>query len=302
MVWGLTYIVSDDQFKALDYLRRLRVDCYSDDETAWIDLKSQVGFFITGAPEAIISTLLSYAENSDSLGKPIYADELWAYLKEQEMFPRKLAYDQRIMPCIERLQEEFKASIQPGLVAGTLIPREETSECLQLLQNEKGLIILHGSAGLGKSGVLFALVNKLHESGIPYLPLRLDRRTPEKNAAQYGNDVGLPDSPVNCLIALAGGRPCVLILDQLDAIRWTSVHSVNSLDVCHEIINQVLAFRREGKKISVIVACRTFDLKHDPEIKQWIESKSIYEKWEQIEVCPLAPTAVQQIVGDNLQL
>lgn len=296
---GLYHTVSDDRNKAFNYLRRLRVDCYSDDETAWIDLKAQAGFLITGAPETIISTLLSYAENSDSLGKPIYADELWAYLKDQEMFPRKLAYDQRIMPCIERLQEEFKNSIQPGLVSGVLIPREEATECVQLLQNEKGLIILHGPAGLGKSGVLFEVVKKLKKNRTPYLPLRLDRRIPEKNATQYGIDVGLPDSPVNCLIAVAGRRSCVLILDQLDAIRWTSVHSANSLDVCREIINQVLAFRREGKKISVIVACRTFDLKHDPELKQWGENKNIYEKWEQIEVRPLSSIAVQQITGEQ---
>ncbi len=295
----LNSATSDDIKKAFDYLRRLRIDCFLGNETAWIDLKTQAGLLITGAPEVIISTLLTYAENSDSLGNPIYADDLWTYLKQQSLFPKNLAYDDRIVPCIERLREEFTESIQPGLIAGELIPREEADNCLQMLQDEKGLIILHGSAGLGKSGVLFEMVNKLHTNGIPYLPLRLDRRIPEKNAAQYGIDVGLPDTPVNCLIAVAGSRPCVLILDQLDAIRWTSAHSANSLDVCREVINQVLAFRREGKKISVIVACRTFDLKHDPEIKQWIESENIHEKWEQIEICPLSPTIVRQIIGEE---
>jgi len=64
------------------------------------------------------------------------------------------------------------------------------------------------------------------------LPLRLDRQIPEDTTQNYGHNLGLPESPVRCLDAISGASECTLILDQLDAIRWTYGHSKNALDVC----------------------------------------------------------------------
>lgn len=293
---------ASDRRKAFDYLRRLRVDLYPDDDNAWTELKTWAGFFITGAPDAVIATLQAYAENTGNLGKPIYSDQLWSYLDEQGFFSKRLARDGRIWPVIEHLQGEFDESIRPGLIGGELIPREEAKSALEQIKDGKGLIILHGSAGVGKSGVLFELTCILQKEGIVYLPIRLDRRIPDKNAFNFGNDIGLPDSPVNCLVAAAGGRPCVLILDQLDAIRWTSAHSSNPLDICRELVRQLLSFRRSGQKVSVVVSCRTFDLNHDPEIHNWIRGGTALEQWTQIEVRPLPTAVVREIVGDQYEL
>lgn len=73
-------------------------------------------------------------------------------------------------------------------------------------------------------------MQKLKAEQVPYLALKLDKRPPEKSARQYGVDIlDLPESPVLCLSQIAAGGLCVLILDQLDAIRWTSQHNRTAL-------------------------------------------------------------------------
>ncbi len=284
-----------DRAKAYDYLRRTRFELYPDDNNTWCDLLAASGFLLTGEPETVVATLSTYAENNGRLGTPIYTDDLRNYLENQNIYPKQLAHDTRIAPATERLRQEFDESIRPGLINGNLMKRKETEEILKTLE-ANGLVILHGPAGSGKSGVLYELACEIKGKNIPCLPLRFDRRVPEKTAAQFGCDMGLPDSPVNCLVALAGERPCVLILDQLDAIRWTCAHSANALDVCKELIRQVLSFRSNGKSISVVLSCRTFDLEHDPEIRNWLDDRHM-PKWTKLEVQLLPKTSVCEIAG-----
>jgi hypothetical protein len=147
---------------------------------------TQAGFLLSGEPNIVIATLLTYAESHDQLGTSIYADELRKFLFSQNIYPKSLVYDNRIAPTIERLQSEFNESITPGLINGELIPRIETVECINALETD-GMVILHGPAGSGKSGVLYELSRKLQEMDIIWLPLRLDRRIPQNNVAQYGS-------------------------------------------------------------------------------------------------------------------
>jgi len=101
---------------------------------------------------------------------------------------------------------------------------------------------------------------------VPFLPLRLDRLSlradPRRFAAQ---ELQLPDSPARCLKALADERDAVLVVDQLDALRWTSSHSAEAWDVCREMMEEALA--TPGLKL--VVCCRTFDLEHDPQLRSW---------------------------------
>lgn len=289
------------QIKVFDYLRRFNITLFPDDNNSWINLKMQVGFIVSGPTEPIIALLQDYAENTDNLGKPSYSDQLWQYLDKQGHFPKNLAHDARVVPVIQHLQAAFDNSIRPRLIHGQMIPREEATQCLTKIMEDPSLIVLHGAAGSGKSGVLFEIANQLKNEGSLYLPIRLDRYTPTNTPEQFGKEMGLPDSPVNCLAAIAGERKSVLILDQLDAIRWTSAHSSNALDVCRELAHQVNSLRRIGQKISLILSCRTFDLNNDPEIKEWVRGSST-EKWHQIEVKPLADKAVRDLVGASYDL
>jgi len=258
-------------------------------------LLAYASYVCSGDPQTVVDLLISYVENTERLGQRIYAHELWSYLNKHGIQPNQLRRNRGIAPRIKELQIGFEDSLEKGLINEHLIPRDETDKCLKSLERGKQIII-HGSAGSGKSGILYELVNKLKESDILWLGVRLDRQIPQTNASQFGKDLGLPDSPINCLAALSGEKLCVIVLDQLDALRWTSVHSLSSLEVCKELIRQVNVLNNEGRNIGVVLSCRTFDLQHDPEIKSLLE-KPLVREWNKINVSPLSSDLVKKEIG-----
>ncbi len=271
---GLDPQKDDDLEKAFNYLKRTHIELFPDDRNTWLDLEYSTGLLLTGEPKTVIAVLLTYAENNDMYRKPIYADQLRRHLAEtHDIHLRQLENDRRIAPAVKELQKQFSDSIRPGLINGEIISREETSRIIEAIVNGQDVVV-HGAAGNGKSGVLYELTEHLCQKSIPFLPIRLDRRIPKNTARQFGNDLGLPESPAHCLTGLAAGRKAVLILDQLDAIRWTAAHSSSAMDVCGELLRQVRSLRRTGKQSVIVFACRTFDLENDPEIKSLLADGS----------------------------
>ncbi len=295
---GLDSTQAGDRAKAFHYLHQTHIILYPDDRNTWESLLSDANYLLTGAPEVVIATLIEYAENNFALRKPIYADEIREHLTTLNIHPKRLAHDARIAPAIDELQRQFEESISPKLVGGELISREETARLIEILSENKD-VILHGTSGYGKSCVLCEFTKHLRAKNIPYLPVRLDRRDARGTAIQFGKDMGLPDSPVFSLAGMAGGRTCVLILDQLDAIRWTSAHSGNALDVCKELLRQIGSLRTAGKPIVSILSCRTFDLENDPEIRHWL-SDSAARKFQKVEVTGLSLPTLERIVGPSI--
>lgn len=119
--------------------------------------------------------------------------------------------------------------------------------------------------GAGKSGVTFEVVEKLNSLGIKVLPLRLDRDHPGNSPLLFGKSLGFPCSPANALVSAVGCGIGVLILDQVDAIRWTAAHSSHSWDTCERTVDQCL----KHANLRVVVVCRTFDMEEDQRIKAW---------------------------------
>lgn len=286
-----------DRDKAFGYLKRIYIQVYPDDQNTWKELLGWAGFLLTGDPETNIALLISYAENYDKLGSWIHVDELREYLSEHRIHPKRLAHDIRIAPAITELQTQFSDSIRPLLIKSEPLQRLETIQLIEAIEENKNVIV-HGAAGYGKSGVLYEMAEHLQQNNIPYLPIRLDRREPQNTAAQFGKQLGLPDCPAHCLVALAGDRQAVLILDQLDALRWTSAHTNNALDVCKELLHHVQGLRLTNRKISIVLSCRTFDLEHDPEIKNWLVGTTDKE-FKKIEVRELDQKTLQRIAGSS---
>ncbi|WP_419589803.1 AAA family ATPase, partial [Thiolapillus sp.] len=264
----------DDLATAFDYLKRTHIELFPDDHNTFSDLLTKAGFILTGEPKSAISILTTYANNNDMYRKPICVDQLWRHLKEKHgIHPKRLEHDSRISPAIEDLQNQFFESINPGLINRKIISREETTRIIDAIDNGQDVVV-HGAAGNGKSGVLYELAEHLRQKNVPFLPIRLDRRVPGNTAKQFGQDLGLPDSPAHCLVGLAEGRKSVLILDQLDAIRWTASHSSTAMCVCKELLRQTRSFRKDKKQIVIVFACRTFDLENDPDIKNLFAENS----------------------------
>lgn len=287
--------LSLNNVEAFHYLTRTYITVYPDDQENRNSLSQTANSLILGEPDLAVSTLLEYAQIKDRYGAKIYADELREYLSQNGLYPKRLEHDDRIIPAISNLQREFSYSISPQLIGGVPIQREETNELIDAIINGSNIIV-SGVAGYGKSCVLYELTESLKQEKILYLPIRLDRREPEKNAAQFGKDMGLPDCPAFSLSAVAGERRSVLILDQLDAIRWTSSHSNHALDVCKEILQHVKLKRLSGNRISIILCCRLFDLENDPSIRSWLNQEHALD-FVTIKVNALPFETIEKVVG-----
>lgn len=280
---------ADDLAIAFDLLKRSGFHPYADDADTRRTLKTLVGLLVDGESDNVLSSLAEFS--SENLRKTIYAYDLLKHLRSKGFHAKDLAHDDRLVPCVEELQRQFDVSLRHHLAGGRLIPRDQTQEALRWLQNTENLIpvlLIHGRAGAGKSGVLLEVIEHLEATNVPYLPLRLDRQTPYGSLRKYGETMGLPESPVACLRAMAGNRPSVLVLDQLDALRWTSAHAASALPICEELLHQAMATRN----MKVLVTCRTFDLTQDPQLKAWNNKKAT-----NIEVGALSKEVVRNFVA-----
>lgn len=279
---------------AYSLLRRFSIELWPDTRTSVEELHDQAQTLVSGDPEETVAVLSEFAQ--DNLRARLDAPRIRHFLTGRGLDPRQLAHDDRIAPAIESLQTQFFESIKTDLIAGHLIHRAETEAILKTL-NESTLVALHGSPGRGKTGVLFELACTCAEKEWPCLALRLDRQVPQDTPRRFGSNLDLPESPVRCLAEMAGDRPSVLILDQLDAIRWTSRHSLNAFEVCKSLVREVRSLRSLGMPISVVVACRTYDMQNDPEIKNWLAGEKANDrKIVEIGVEPLSEETVASVV------
>ena len=294
---SLNFHNKEDLKTAFDYLRRTYIIVYPDDYGTWNSLLGLAEYLLLGDPKITIPMLVSFAVDNNKLGSPIYVDELRNYLSERQILPKLLAHDNRIFPVIEKLQLQFNNSIHPQLIGGSVIGRSETDSVIDAIERGEN-IILSGGAGAGKSGILFEVAEYLRLKKIPYLPIRLDRKQPKDTATLFGQQMGLPDCPAFSLSAYAGERKCVLILDQLDAIRWTSAHSNNALDVCKEIGTHVRMQQLNGSGIVMILSSRTFDLENDPGIRNWL-TDSEEGKFTKVVTQGLPTDKIKEITGPS---
>lgn len=176
-----------------------------------------------------------------------------------------------IQEALKRLQDRFASSLRPYLAGGRKIERPETQQVRAYLEDDTTrIVVIHGVAGSGKSGVLLQLADELSHLGRYYLPLRLDRIHLQGTPRHFGiQELFLPGSPGECLARVGNeDSGAILLLDQLDALRWTGAHSTEAWDVCRETILDALAASPSTK---IVVCCRSFDLDHDPQLRTWRE-------------------------------
>ena len=290
--WKLDVNQASDRARAFSLLQRLRFETGIWDPSQRNRLEFTAGLLAEGEGRDIVDSLGS--KLSRNLGKEIHADHIAGFLREAGYPPRDLRADPGVQTGIERLQRSFEDSLEGLLLGGHLLPRLETQEILRFLDDPKGprIFFLHGSAGIGKSDVELGLARTFTERGIPFLPIRLDSQPPGGSLSSYSRDVlELPADPARCLAVLAGNRPAILLIDQLDALRWTGGHSAEALRVVREILKAALGV----ETIRIVVACRTFDLEND--FKRWEQEYSGLS--QRVEVNPLGEDQVHSFVEEQ---
>ena len=179
------------------------------------------------------------------------------------------------------------------MIVGEEILREEVETVLDILTlaDRTHGVLLTGEAGVGKSGVILQVVESLQEQGLPLITFRVDRLESTVLPSDVGHQLGLRDSPANVLAAVAQGRDCVLVIDQLDATSLASGRHPQFFDCVAEILQQAQAHPR----MRLLLACRKFDIDNDARLRRLSGETGIVET---VPVNRLSHTTVREVVAD----
>ncbi|MFI9250019.1 NACHT domain-containing protein [Streptomyces sp. NPDC053069] len=174
-----------------------------------------------------------------------------------------------VTDAVRNATSRWAASVERGLLRPT-IPRAEADRLVeQVTSGTEQLILLTGAAGGGKSAVLHQAFTALDERTTPVLAFRLDRLDSFASTHELGRRIGLTMSPVGALGAAADGRPCVLIVDQLDAVSLASGRIPDTFDAVADLVGEVMAH----PAMRVVLVCRAFDAGADPRIRRLTTSE-----------------------------
>lgn len=262
-------------------------------------IRDKVSQYFIGDTVNVKSKFIDLISRGEIFGRWLSFQDLEKFIKNEKIEFRNLARDDRIIPRINILNDEYKNSFKT-LDSGLKI-RTQFDECKKYIQEGKSMII-HGKAGNGKSGLTENIIDWCDKGNILHLDLKLDCYIPEDTTQRWGERLGFPASISYCLNAFSKEGNAVLILDQLDALRWTARNSKVSLATCLELIREIRNLNSEREnKISIIFVCRTYDLENDNGIKSLFdrELKSNTETWKRVEVNELMENEVEEILGSK---
>jgi hypothetical protein len=299
------FLKSDIQSRAFDDLCRQWGDCprqaaYEalmrvhvktvDEDTLRAFVESRLAASVEGDSTTVIDVLAQLT--LDAVHQEFTAHDVWHHLESRGFRRRQWGKDPRVLTVVEAANERYLSPLRDAAIAGEVIPREEVETILEMLispERTRG-VLLTGEAGVGKSGVIFQVVESLQEHGLPLITFRVDRLEPTLLPSDVGRQLGLPDSPANVLAAIAQDRSCVLVIDQLDAISLASGRHPQFFDCVSEILHQAQAHPR----MRLLLACRKFDVDNDYRLRRLSGETGVVET---VSVNRLSHTTVREVVA-----
>jgi hypothetical protein len=281
-----------DEVRAHDVLKRIQIR--TSDEHVLIQLVSsqlRAAFFASVAE--IVAELR--AITADRVSETLSRDRLLRNLEVKGIKLRTITPGQSALPAIETITTNYLTGLKRHLIGQKLVPRKAAPELLvRTTSNPLGSdTVLTGKAGTGKSGCILQFVELLQEKGIPVLAIRLDRLEPVATGYEVGRQLGLEESPVHVLASIAGGKPVVLVIDQLDAVSTSSGRNADFLDAVECLVDEVRGLRCRYQ-IHLVLVCRQFDWENDHRLRKLIsetDPKISLGDFDKLEVESILKTA-----------
>ncbi|MBM2614267.1 ATP-binding protein [Actinoplanes sp. LDG1-06] len=170
---------------------------------------------------------------------------------------------QSLQTRVDQITANWCASVGRELLKPTIKRAEASDLAIKARDSSSSVVFLVGTAGGGKTAVLSQAVAELLAADVPVLGFRLDRLENFAATDDIGRKLGLDVSPVSALAAAAGGKPCVLVIDQLDAVSLASGRMPTSFGAVEDLVREAAAF----PSMLVVLACRQFDVDNDYRIR-----------------------------------
>jgi hypothetical protein len=300
------FLKADTQFRVFDDLCRQWGDCPQqtafealirvhvktvDEDSLRTFVESRSATLVEGDSATVADILAQLA--LDAVHQELTAHDIWHHLESRGFRRRQWGKDPHVLAAVKAANERYLSPLRTAVIAGAVIPREEVETVLDMLTSPELTrgVLLTGEAGVGKSGVILQAVESLQGQGLPLITFRVDRLEPTVLPSDVGRQLGLPDSPANVLAAVAQGRDCVLVIDQLDATSLASGRHPQFFDCVSEILQQAQAHPR----VRLLLACRKFDVDNDARLQRLSGETGIVET---VPVNRLSHTTVREVVAD----
>ncbi len=294
--------ISKDLERCINYLNRVHCRHFPDNQLREIVL-DKIRYLFLDDVKTVYDRFIAWIVDGDILGKKITSAYINDFIHENDLRLKNLSFDKRIIPRLDELNQEYREAFIP--LAGGLFNRDEFTSCREALESGQSLLV-HGKAGRGKSGCTEDIISYCQEKKIQYISIKLDKRIPSGNAEKWGQELGLPTSIAHCIHSVTKDDRAVIILDQLDALRWTQAHSRDSLLVCSEIIKQVSRLNAErNHNISIVFVCRTYDLENDNNISLLFKNREQEKEniqWNKIQISEMSDNQVKDFVGKGYDI
>lgn len=257
------------EIHAFEALKRVRVETVG--ESFLVDaVDNRLATLVEGDPKTIRLELAELA--LERIHHELTAHDIWDYLlRERRYRRRQWGKDPHVLAAVDSVNNSYIFSLgNTQAIAGEIIPRDEAQAAFEQLIEQKQSTLLLGEAGVGKSGVMLQVVEKLQNKGFPIIAFRIDRLEATLLPDNLGQKLDLPASPAIVLANIAQNRDCVLVIDQLDAVSLASGRNPQFFDCIVEIIKQAQAH----SNIRLLLACRKFDLENDNRLKRLCDEKN----------------------------
>ncbi|MFE6502399.1 NACHT domain-containing protein [Kitasatospora sp. NPDC057738] len=243
---------------------------------------------LSGATGRLAAVGLGDLANYYGLGSTLDSAAIESWLEEYGLRCSALLFGTTVSNKVREVTAGWAASVERELLRPA-IRRTEADKLVELLDTDsERLTLLMGAAGGGKSATLLQAVQTLQEREIPLLSFRLDRLEPFASTTELGQRIGLDISPVAALASVARERPCVLIVDQVDAVSLVSGRMPRNFDSVADLVREASAF----PKMRVLLVCRKFDVENDHRIRELLDAKQC----ERVEVQELSEAQVTEAV------
>lgn len=272
---------------AYEHLKRIHIRT-SDEDTLTEMVETKLRTLVRFDPVAVRHALCGMA--IENIHATLYGDALWSHVEGLGHRRVDYARDMSVLAAVDELNARYGSMIK-GIGRGITIPREEVAKVMELLKGNgrKTSALVSGEAGVGKTCVLGQVIHQLRSEATPHLYFRVDRLEPTDLPGNVSAQLGLPSTPAEVLAGVARGRPCVLIVDQLDAVSFVSGRNPEFFDCVHEIIRQAAAF----PNMRLLLACRCFDIEKDSRLRELVSDHGLAQE---VNVKPFTPEGVKGVL------
>lgn len=288
--------------KSMSYLKRIDYKQIDKETIMTVSKSYMTVLFITDA-DTVFNVLFELVGNRDCFSIDLDAVFLKSFLVSKGIVFRSMTEMSFVLPKIETINRNFRSRFYP--IQESLIKRSESESIIKAIEQGKSVIVT-GKAGCGKSGCLQQVAEWCEKNQTLYLAIKLDERTPEDSLRRWSEKMDLPETIPYCVDSLSKEKRAVIILDQLDALRWTSHNTGAAIGICMDLIYEISSLNLEREnKISLVFACRDYDYEHDRIISgifqntEEVKNRNVTtrDEWERIRVSELSNESVKEVVG-----